>query len=389
VTLDKILCVDDEPNVTGGLTLQLKRLYDVSVAINGDQGLRILKDRGPFAVVLSDMRMPGMSGAAFLAKVREESPDTTRMLLTGHTDMEMAISAVNDGQIFRFLMKPCPPIQLRAAFEAAARQYHLTTSERVLLEQTLHGSIKALVDVLSLTNPVSFGRASRVKRLAAWLAAELDLADRWQVEVAAMLSQLSCITLPAETVQRLYVDAPLSDAERTMVGRLPRVTDQLLQHIPRLEAVREILARATSPRGCKGLPSPDQAERRLQDAADVLRVALDFDELHTQGRAPKVAVTEMSRRDRTYDSRILGILEKKGVATFEQAEVYELPLSALRPGMVLAEDALLMTGNVLAARGYEVTVGFLERVKNFGPGAVHEPIRVIQADEPGAIGAKP
>ena len=85
--------------------------------------------------------------------LRQAAPDTTRMLLTGDADLQSAISAVNEGQIFRFMTKPCAPYQLRLAFEAAVAQHRLVTAERVLLEQTVHGAVKTLTDILSFLNP--------------------------------------------------------------------------------------------------------------------------------------------------------------------------------------------------------------------------------------------
>ena len=181
----KVLCVDDEPHVLEGLSQLLRRLLDVHTATSGALGLEALDRDGPFAVVLSDMRMPGMDGAAFLARVRQQAPDTVRMLLTGHADLQSAIAAVNEGQIFRFLTKPCPPDQLRAAMTEAVRQYELVTAERVLLEETLHGSIRVLTDILSMMSPRVFGRATRVKQLVDELAGGIGLPDHWPILVAA------------------------------------------------------------------------------------------------------------------------------------------------------------------------------------------------------------
>src|SRR5579862_6564126 len=188
----KVLCVDDEPNVLEGLGLHLRRRYTLLTATSGGEALAVLRQNPDTAVVVSDMRMPAMNGAAFLHQARQVAPDAVRMLLTGQTDLDSAINAVNQGQIFRFLTKPCPTIALIVAIEAAAEQHRLITAERVLLEQTLHGSIGALTDILALTSPLSFGRAIRIKQLVSELAAVLHAPERWQVEVAAMLSQIGC-----------------------------------------------------------------------------------------------------------------------------------------------------------------------------------------------------
>src|SRR4029077_12934308 len=128
-------------------------------------------------------------------------PEVVRILLTGYADVDAATLAVNEGQIFRFLVKPCPSRQLLAAVDAAAEQHQLLTSQRVLLEQTLHGSIKSLTDLLALTSPLAFRRATRITQHVVAPSEKLVVPDRWQVEVAAMLPQLGLITLPAETVE--------------------------------------------------------------------------------------------------------------------------------------------------------------------------------------------
>src|SRR6202041_2738668 len=181
-------------------------------------------------------------GAAFLEQARQTRPDAVRMLLTGHVDIETAVLAVNRGQIFRFLTKPCPTAELVEAFDRAVEQHRLITAERVLLEQTLRGSIKMLTDVLSLANPAAFGRATRVKTQAVELATKAGLEKTWQIEVAAMLSQIGGLTLPAATVDKLYYGEPESAEERLMADRLPAVADSLLGNIPRLEEVRACLA---------------------------------------------------------------------------------------------------------------------------------------------------
>jgi DNA-binding NtrC family response regulator len=189
-----ILCVDDEPHVLEGMAVHLRRRFVVKTAVSGNDGLQLLADDKAIVAVVSDMRMPGLDGAAFLQKVRVATPDVVRMLLTGQADLPVAVAAVNEGQIFRFLPKPCPPPALLAAIEAAVAQHRLITAERLLIERTINGSIKLLAEVLELTNPVSFARAKRIKELVVGTAEKLHLEDRWQLEAAALLSQIGWTT---------------------------------------------------------------------------------------------------------------------------------------------------------------------------------------------------
>jgi CheY-like chemotaxis protein len=368
-----VLCVDDEPNVLEGLTLHLERSWNVVTASSGKLGLEKIAAEGPFAVVLSDMRMPEMDGAVFLSRVRQTSPDTVRMLLTGHADLDSAVAAINEGQIFRFLTKPCPPPLLIGAMKTAIEQYRLVTGERVLLEQTLHGSIKTLTDVLSLTHPVAFGRATRVRQHVATLAEKLGLAERWQVEVAAMLSQIGCVTLPPETVNKLHHGGELSEDEQRRVARLPEIVEQLIGNIPRLEVVREIVANQNRPTHTS---STGQASLAVT-GAHLLRIATDYDMLESHGSDPARALDTMRGRNGAYDPKLLeAFAAVLGSATLRE-EIRELPLRSVEIGMVFAEDLQMANGTLLVARGYEVTAGFVERIENFRPGMVKEPARVV------------
>src|SRR5690349_5358195 len=104
----QILCVDDEPRVVEGLAQLLRREFDVKSASSPEDALRMVGELKDLAVVVSDMRMPRMDGATLLHEIRMRRPDVTRILLTGEAGRDAAMRAVNEGQIFRFLTKPCP-----------------------------------------------------------------------------------------------------------------------------------------------------------------------------------------------------------------------------------------------------------------------------------------
>ncbi len=126
----RVLCVDDEPFVVEGLCHQLERHYEVEVATSGKAALEAMSSGKEFAVVISDMQMPEMNGATFLEQVKLRWPRTIRMLLTGHADMEAAAEAVNKGDIFRFLLKPCAAEELRRAIEEACERREELEAER-------------------------------------------------------------------------------------------------------------------------------------------------------------------------------------------------------------------------------------------------------------------
>ncbi|HKV23205.1 MAG TPA: SpoIIE family protein phosphatase [Candidatus Acidoferrum sp.] len=130
----KILLVDDEPAVLGLYKQVLKERFDILTAAGGEDGLAVLRNYGPFAVVISDMQMPSMNGAQFLKRARQLAPNTIRLLLTGHVDLGGAVAAVNEGGIFRLLMKPCDEAVLAEAIASALKCYEQRKEERIRIE---------------------------------------------------------------------------------------------------------------------------------------------------------------------------------------------------------------------------------------------------------------
>ncbi|MEN9580868.1 MAG: hypothetical protein RJA70_3877 [Pseudomonadota bacterium] len=372
----RVVCVDDEPQVLAGLSLHLRRRYEVELAGSGPEALECLERSPGTAVVISDMRMPGMNGAEFLAKAGQAFPDTTRILLTGHAEIESAIAAVNLGGVFRFLVKPCPPPVLLAAVDAAANVHRLLIAERVLLEQTLHGSVKVLSEVLALTNPLAFGRATRVRQHASSLAEKLGLPERWQVEVAAMLSQLGAVVLASETTEKLYYGVALSAEEKELAAKIPDITGKLLTHIPRLEGVCEILASYSKPYRQQDT-NLDAGKAALALAAQILKVALDLDACEAQGGSRSVALGTLRGRADRYAPQVLEAASALYGGEAPRNTIHEIGLTGLKPGMVFAADVKMVTGTLLVPRGYEVTESFLARMQNFRPGSVQEPVRIL------------
>jgi len=370
--LPSILCVDDEPRVVESLALHLRRGYQVLTADGGQSALQILKDSGAPAVIVSDMRMPGMDGAALLKQVKHLYPETTRILLTGEPGRDAAIAAVNEGQVFRFLTKPCTPDNLRTAIEAGVAQHRLFIAERVLLQETLIGCIKALVDVLAITNPVAFGRTTRVKRLAMELAEAIGTKSFWQLEAAAMLSQIGYISLPVELVEKLYYGKRLTPEERGLADGAPQVAQKLLGSIPRLEPVMEIMAASQQAKS-------DMPEGFCKLGANILRLVLEYDAQIAQGHPANVAIQTIRAQTERHDRKLVESFASMIGAVTGAQEISEMTVGRVTPGMVFLDDLRTPVGTLLVPKGFEVTETFLERVRNFGPGILQEKVRVMAA----------
>lgn len=368
-----ILCVDDEARVVESLALSLRRAYDVHTAGSGEEGLQKLKMLPGIAVVISDMRMPRMDGATFLKRVMRIHPDVSRILLTGDPGRDAAVLAVNEGQIFRFLTKPCAPDQLKAAIDAAVIQHRLVHAERSILQETLIGCIQALIDVLAITNPVAFGRASRVRGQAMSLAAELGCGNFWQLDAASMLSQLGYLSLPVELVEKLYYGERLTPEEQVQADAVPRIANKLLGHIPRLEPVLQILS---------AINASDSDLQSLGDGtiglgARILSMVLDYDSIVAQGHNCDVAMRTVRGKLARYGESLIERLSELTGASTGTSEIHEIPLRFVQPGMTILEDLRTHTGTLLVPRGFEITPTFLERLHNIGSSILTEKIKVL------------
>jgi CheY-like chemotaxis protein len=369
--LPRILCLDDEPAVLEGLQRVLFDTFDVETETRPASALARLVAEGPFDVVVSDMRMPEMDGAAFLAAASRAAPDTMRILLTGYADADAAAAAVNDGRLTRYLRKPCDPDELGRALHDAVRQRHLLLAERELLEQTLSGAVRAMSEMLALLAPEIFRRSSALARAATHVAAKLGLTPRWALEIAARLSMVGAVALPPELLERERCGEPISAAERAQIDAHPETGHALLVHIPRLEGVAAMV------RYQRAATLPADLSRETAIGARVLRVLLDLDGRVRRGEGFAPARLARRRHATGDEAAILDALADyapldDGPATRHVAA------KQLHVGMVLADDALARSGAVVLRKGTEVTTVVLERLGNFARGVgLREPLTVL------------
>ena len=374
---ERVLFVDDEPNVLDGIRRQLRNRLDVETAIGAAAGLELIEKAGPFAVVVSDMRMPEMNGARFLAKVHEISPDSVRMVLSGQADLDSTVAAVNDGHIFRFLMKPCDTDRLLHSVNSGIEQYRLVTSEKHLLENTLNASIKVLVEVLGLINPVARRRAQQIEKYTKAATIALKLPNPWKYDLAGMLSNLGCITLPAETLNKVYGGRPLSDEESKLYGSHPEVARRLLGQIPRLEDVAGMV-------GGQGVTPPKELATQNSSTwnpqvigATILWTATKFDQGISEGRSPGSIAHQIRQSTPQVPSAIVTAMERTTPDSTKRRESQLLKVEELSVGMILEGDVVSQQGMRLVPKGVEISVSLLGRIRTIASGVgVAEPIAV-------------
>lgn len=152
-----LLIIDDEVEITKALTRQFRRKYNVFSTTDANDGLKIMEQEN-IQVVLSDQRMPGMTGVDFFMQIKDKYPDALKLILTGYTDIEAVIGAINEGQVFRYVKKPWNPAELDTIINEAFEKYDLITNNRTLMHNlqemnsTLEEKVKARTRELEKLN---------------------------------------------------------------------------------------------------------------------------------------------------------------------------------------------------------------------------------------------
>jgi CheY-like chemotaxis protein len=367
--------VDDEQRILDALRRTLRGKYAIETASSGPDGLQILADSldqpEPIGVVVSDMMMPGMNGAELLTRARDICPDAVRMILSGQADLTSTIAAVNNADLFRFLTKPIEPAALITALDAALRQYELVISERELLRSTLTGAVDVLVETLALASPLAYRRTARVRMLLTTVAGEVGLADDWRLHVAAMLSQVGCIAVPAPVLEKIEKGTQLSDEDRRMYLGHPELAMQLLGRIPRLEEVADWI----------GSQVTDIDELMPGPPEDPSPACFGAVSAFLAGYDVGLGVREIGRRlsecGRFGADVVKAVTEAAKVLT-PKGMPEEVRVAGIRPGMVLDQDVTTTTGLVLVRKGERVTEVLARRLENFALSVgIQEPIKVL------------
>ena len=390
---NKVLFIDDDLNILASFKRRLGRRFDIATVPGGEQGLEVLERDGPVAIVISDQRMPGMDGIQFLGEVKKLAPDTVRMMLTGNTDLTTAIKAVNEGNIFRFFTKPCPPEDMAHAIEAGLKQYNLVRAERDLLEHTLAGSVKVLIDVLALVNPEAFRKTRLLRDWVRRAADRLNLSNTWELDIAAMLSPIGLITIPAEVHSKVQDGAELSKIDREIYQRAPEAARNLVSNIPRMKNLSEMIYYQNKGFDGSGFPDDWIAGKDIPIGGRLLKVLIDIAALSDEpGQAD---FDELEKNAHLYDPEILQVVRDLWIdetapdVAARTEEIENISAASLRAGARLVSNIETEDGRLVLAAGSEVSQAQIERLWNFRRyRKLKEPLHVIQPKAPSAEPAK-
>ena len=380
--MKKILLVDDDAYLLTILSRQLGRHFSIESYTSPREALAALGNGQEYCVVVADMLMPEANGIEFLQQVRQAAPDVIRMILTGNADMDAAVRAVNQGHIFYFLTKPCSPDEMVRALQAGVRQYELVQAEKELLEQTLSGTINVLTGLLSMVVPSAFGKSLMLRESARQMALHLSFQNAWELEIAAMLSPLGLVTIPATLLKKARQQQPLSSDEQALLDKVPEVGRNLLAHIPRLENAATYVYYQNKNFDGTGFPVDRLAGNDIPLGGRVLRFLIDFVEQKQRGGTDLEIVERLSRRRGVYDPELLKAARQLFASAPRPNQsvafaVQTVSLKELRVGDTLARNVETAEGTLIVSAPFVVTPTLKELLRNFAAvSGVREPLFV-------------
>ena len=410
-----LLFVDDEANILAAL----KRLfrpygYRIFTAEGGKQGLEILAEE-KVDLVISDMRMPEMNGAQFLEKVREQWPDTIRILLTGYAEIGTTIDAINKGRIYRYISKPWEDndisLTVRQALEykqmereklrleeltqtqnTELKELNATLEDRVKartdevnqtmgfleiahdkLKKSFITSIRVFANLIEMREGKMAGHSRRVADIARSIAQRMGLneAQIQDVFLAALLHDIGKIGLLDRLMEKSF--SSLTSEERTEVVKHPIQGQAALMALEQLHNAATLI-RSHHER-FDGLGYPDKlAGLAIHPGARILALANDYDAVQ-QGSILNRHLTQTeanafiyegrgNRYDPTVVDAFLSIMRQESAAPASDAEI-QIDSGQLKPGMMLAKDLIARNGNLLLSKDYVLNVLLINQIRNF------------------------
>jgi CheY-like chemotaxis protein len=364
----RVLFVDDEPQLLESVKLAVRKQYRVTIAHSGQEALDLFAAAGnpkPFDCVVSDMRMPEMNGARLLTTLRENYPDVPRLLLSGQSDFESALQAINEAKIFRFLTKPCPREVLIESIDEALEQARLRETERDLLNNTLSGTVAMLTEVLGLVSSSAYSRTVRLHETVSGISTALKRPLPWDLNLATNLSQIGYVVLPAAEDGPPGLDVHHVDIARDLLGK-----------IARMETVADMISHMLD-------PAPPIVSHDITDwpahalNTEILRVAVAFDTLIVKGHSRTAAADALYNRETPPPRFLTDALKTFNPGTEAMVEV-AATVNQLSPGMKLTAPIKTTGGPKLVSADTILTSALIGRIKAFAKGnGVVEPIAVL------------
>lgn len=402
-----LLCVDDEPNILSALRRLFRPAgYRVHVAESGAEGLEILA-RESIDLVISDMRMPLMDGATFLATVRERWPEAVRILLTGYADMDSTIAAINRGEIYRYIAKPWDDRDVLLLVKGALERKELEREKARLEALTIHQneelkalnasleekveqrtaelkqandrlkqnfvvSIKMFSGLIELREGGVAGHSRRVADLSRKLAAKMGVEGKAQQDIflAGLLHDIGKIGFPDALLAKPV--SAMSSEDLNRYRKHPIAGESALMPLNELKDAAKLI-RSHHER-FDGLGFPDGLiGLGIPVGARILAAVNDYDGLLTGTLSTKRMSADDAKallvqaRNKRYDPQVVdAFIDMLGGPEKEASKDLAVSAAALEPGMVLARDLISRDGTLLLAADYMLDATLIRQIQDYG-----------------------
>ncbi len=351
---NQVLFIDDDASLLSTMKRNLSLEFNVHTAEGADAALGVVAEQGAFSVVVVDMQMPKLNGIQTIVLLREKMPEAVFVMLTGNQDLATAIQAVNDGNVFRFLNKPCQVSEISTAIQAAQQQHNLVIAEKELLSCTFAGAINLIADVIEMQEDrhIDTGRMSAA---LVDLASQLSIDISWEEKVAARIFLVGIAMLgPEDTIKFVTLD-PTTTEHKAMFAQICKKSASMLARLPRLGWIVELL---------KSVPKADCLESgcdRMEAAAVLLRVVFYWNFLTNKGMCVEAASAVIESIMPRLSSRFIGAMQC--LHDNHDAHVLtKVPVSKLRAGMIPHSDITIPGGGYAVAKGRVLTEAQVENL---------------------------
>ncbi|GGB53247.1 response regulator receiver modulated metal-depenent phosphohydrolase [Roseibium aquae] len=377
------MVADGDPEVHKMFRQLVADEYVVVSFFDSEEALKWLKQNTGIAVVVSSFNLPGRGGVEFHKTCESLAPYTARIMLTKEQSLDLVLRAVNEGHLFMYLTKPCPAPQFLAAVRGAVAHHKQMIHDRALLERTLAGSVKMLIEVLTLFHGDAFRRTGPMRQQALRMARALGLEKTWELQMAVMLSPLGEALLPKDILTRYRAAKSLSEQERDILARAPNQTRDLLKNIPQMERVAEVLYLSNRGYDGSGFPKGGPKGEDIPIAARIIKLLTDLWYASPETGVDAAAFGALRINGHRYDPKLLKLAKE---LFLEQADSVEgrvavlCYLRALRVGDILSDDVRTeISHELVLAGGHQLTETTIRRLEQYNRvSGIRQPIRVLR-----------
>jgi response regulator RpfG family c-di-GMP phosphodiesterase len=348
----------------------LRKEFNVHTALSGADGLATIEQGGCYPAILVDMQMPGMDGIAFLKRAVKLSPDSAFVMLTGNVDQLTAVRAVNEGNVFRFLNKPCSAVAVIEAVNACVTQSRLRRAGRLLEEKMFDGGIRLLTRVLHAADPHA---AQRSQNLLAYVRSYYEALDASNelsrdLEIAVSFCSVGFAVIPAAVLRKARTGADLTPSEERMVESASELGGSILGFVPQMENAGMIVRYQNKSYGGGGYPRDGLAGDSLPFGARLLHVMIDLLRLEGEGITRDDALLKMQARAEEYDPEILKVCRTRWrpsyLKSLERVRV-AVPVADLCISDVLGKALYSVSNIFLAPEGTVISKLLMRKIREW------------------------